>query len=182
MEDYQIGLIIACVAAVFWVINTYNRFIKYRNLIEENWSGIDVALKRRFNLLPNLITAVKGYREHEAGVLQDLTTQRQGSTNMATRSAEESEISKSLTGLLAVAEEYPDLKASDNFLSLQTTLDQIEAEIQKARDKYNTAVRSLNTMVEQFPSNIIARIFNFTRADYFSLELATQRTLPEVEF
>lgn len=182
MEDYQIGLLVACVIAVFFTINIYNRFIKYRNMIEETWSGIDVALKRRFNLLPNLISAVKGYRKHEAEVLQDLTVQRHGSESLESRTAEESEISKSLTGLLAVAEEYPDLKASENFLNLQQTLDQIEAEIQRARDKYNSAVRSLNTMVEQFPSNIIAKIFNFTRAEYFSLELATQRTLPEVEF
>ena len=182
MEDYQIGLLVACVLAVFFIINIYNRFIKYRNMIEETWSGIDVALKRRFNLLPNLISAVKGYRKHEAEVLQDLTAQRHGSESLESRTAEESEISKSLTGLLAVAEEDPDLKASDNFLKLQQTLDQIEAEIQRARDKYNSAVRALNTMVEQFPSNIIAKIFNFTRAEYFSLELATQRTLPEVDF
>lgn len=182
MEDFHIGLLVACGIAVFFVISIYNRFVKYRNMIEETWSGIDVALKRRFNLLPNLISAVKGYRKHEAEVLQNLTEQRHGSESLESRTAEESEISKSLTGLLAVAEEYPDLKASENFLNLQQTLDQIEAEIQRARDKYNNAVRLLNTMVEQFPSNIIAKIFNFTRADYFSLELATQRTLPEVEF
>ena len=182
MEDYQLGLIIACVVAIFWIVRTYNKFIEYRNLIEETWSGIDVALKRRFNLLPNLVNAVKGYRKHEVEVLQGLTAQRQGSEDLASRSAEESEISKSLTGLLAVAEEYPDLKASENFLNLQTTLNQIEAEIKTVRDKFNRAVRSLNTLVEQFPSNIIARIFSFTRAEYFSLELATQRSLPEVEF
>ena len=167
---------------MIWLIGTYNSFIKHRNMIEEQWSGIDVALRRRYNLIPNLIKAVKGYGKHESELLQKTTEQRTNGDDISRRAASESEISRSLNNLLAVAEAYPDLKASSNFLALQSSLNEIEKEVQQARQRYNAAVRKFNTLVESFPSNMMAKIFNFRTFGYFTLELATQREFPEVEF
>ena len=162
-------------------VSTYNRFIKYRNMIEESWSGIDIALKRRANLIPNLVSSVKLYSKHEADVLSDTVRARHDSTDVATRSVEESAISQSLTGLLAVAEAYPDLKANQNFLALQHSLSEVEQDILQARTVFNSAVRKNNTLVQSFPSNIIAHLFKFRNAEYFSLDLATERAVPKVE-
>lgn len=174
-------LIFIAIIFVFVTIGTYNRFIKFRNRIEESWSGIDVALKRRFNLIPNMINTVKLYNQHEADMLAQTTEARHGKDSLRERSAEESAITQSLQGLMALAEAYPDLKASQNFMTLQTTLSEVEKEIQEARLVYNAAVRKNNTLVQSFPSNIIARLFNFGTADYFSLDLVTQRAMPEVK-
>ena len=168
--------------SVAWYISTYNRFIKYRNQIEESWSRIEVALKRRFNLIPNLIRSVQGYEEHEAEVLQKVSGRFTGTADVPERIEEESRLSRSLHGLLAVAEDYPDLKASQNFLSLQNSLNEIEQDIQEARNRFNEAIRKYNTLVESFPSSYIARKYNFPKANYFTLELATQREMPEVDF
>jgi len=169
------------VAPFVWAIVTYNKFIRYRNMIEENWSGIDVALKRRFNLIPNLVSATRGYSEHEADVLAGTAAARSTAASVASREEEESRISRSLSGIIALAEAYPDLKASANFLALHHSLDEIEQEIQQARRRYNYSVRKFNTLVESFPSNVIARKFGFGRRNFFSLELVTQRELPQVE-
>jgi len=168
--------------SVAWFIKTYNRFIRYKNRIEEAWSGIDVALKRRFNLIPNLVRAVEGYSEHEAKIFQTKSGYLTGSTAMSNRAAEESRISKSLRGLLALAEAYPDLKASNNFIDLQNNLDEIEEDIQKARNRYNNYVARFNILVESFPATFIAVKYGFEKQNYFALDLATQRELPEVEF
>lgn len=178
MEAFVIALLALIVAPIFWIIITYNRFIRYRNILEENWSGIDIALKRRFNLIPNLVNATKGYSEHEDTVLTRTALTR--SATIASREEEESQISRSLSGIIALAEAYPDLKASANFLALHHSLDEIEQEIQQARRRYNYSVRKFNTLVESFPSNYIARKFRFARQNFFSLELATQRELPQV--
>lgn len=174
-------LIFAAIVFVLMSVGTYNRFVKYRNRIEETWSGIDIALKRRFNLIPNMVKAVKLYNEHEADMLAKTTEARHGSEALSERSAEESAITQSLQGLIALAEAYPDLKASQNFLALQTTLSDVEKEIQDARLVFNAAVRKNNTLIQSFPSNIIARLFNFRTAEYFSLELATQRSMPDIQ-
>jgi len=168
--------------SIAWFINTYNRFIKFKNRIEEAWSGIDVALKRRFNLIPNLIRAIESYEEHEAKIFQTKQDYLAGPTGMSNRIEEESEISKSLRGLLALAEAYPDLKASANFLELQNSLSEVEEDIQKARNKYNSNVGRFNTLIESFPAKFIARKYGFERKNYFALDLATQRELPEVGF
>ncbi len=181
-EEYAPIILFICLVAVLWLVGTYNSFIKRRNMLEEQWSGIDVALRRRYNLIPNLIKAVKGYGQHESELLQKTTEQRTSGNNIAQRAASESEISRSLNNLLAVAEQYPDLKASSNFLALQSSLNEIEKEVQQARQNYNAAVRKFNTLVESFPSNIMARIFNFKIFNYFTLELATQREFPDVNF
>ena len=141
-----------------------------------------MALKRRFNLIPNLIRSVQRYEEHEAGVLQKVSGRFTGSVDVPERMEEESRLSRSLHGLLALAEDYPELKASQNFLSLQNSLNGIEDDIQQARTLFNEAVGRYNTQVESFPSSLIARKYNFPKATYFSLELATQREMPKVDF
>ena len=165
-----------------WAIKTYNRFIKYKNRIEETWSGIDVALKRRFNLIPNLIRAIEGYSEHEAKILMSISDKWKSSTTMSDRVEEESQISKSLQRVLALAEAYPDLKASANFHNLQNNLNDLEEDIQKAREQYNGSVNKFNTLVESFPASIIASKYRFEKHRYFSIDLATQRELPDVHF
>ncbi len=167
---------------VLGAILIYNRFIKRQNVVMEAWSGIDVQLKRRHNLIPNLVATVKGYGGHEKKVLTELTELRTGSQGAVERGKQETQISQAIRNLLAVAEQYPDLKASRNFLDLQDNLDQIETEIQQARRYYNGAVRDLNILVESFPSNLIAKVFGFRVAEFFELDAAGARAVPEVKF
>jgi len=181
MSGTLVTLIIVA-AVIVWGVLVYNRFIRRKNVVQEAWSGIDVQLKRRYNLIPNLVETVKGYRKHETEVLSQLTQQRTGSQQVAERGEKETEISQAIQNLLAVAEDYPDLKANQNFLDLQNNLDEIEEQIQQARRYYNGAVRDFNTLVESFPSNIIAKYFRFRNAEFFQIDLATHRTLPKVEF
>ena len=155
------------IVGIAWYISTYNSFIKYRNRIEEAWSGIDVALRRRFNLIPNLIRAVEGYSKHETDVLDKESSRFTGANDVPDRMAEESRLSNSLNGILALAEDYPDLKASKNFLDLQQTLNDIESDIQNARNRFNGTIRRYNTLVESFPSSYIAGKYNFSRKEYF---------------
>lgn len=162
-------------------VGTYNKFVKYRNRIEESWSGIDVALKRRANLIPNLVRVIEGYSAHENNIFDEKVRQLSGDSD-ASRMEQESKITKSIGGLLAIAEAYPDLKASENFLDLQNSLDEIEQEVQKARNRYNAFIGRFNTLVESFPASLIAQKFAFEKQDYLTLELATQREMPEVEF
>jgi LemA protein len=129
-----------------------------------------------------LIRSVEGYSEHEAKIFQTRNNYLTSSTDISNRVEDESQISKSLRGLLALAEAYPDLKASTNFIDLQNSLDEIEEDIQKARNRYNGYVVRFNTLVESFPAAFIARKFGFEKQNYFALDLATQRELPEVEF
>ncbi|MDH3692231.1 MAG: LemA family protein [Gammaproteobacteria bacterium] len=178
-------LVAGLVAVVLWVVWTYNRFIKRRNQVKEAWSGIDVQLKRRYNLIPNLVEVVQGYAKHEKASLEAVTSLRIGSgkdESVAQRGTQESEISRVLRNLFAVAESYPDLKASTNFVDLQNNLDEIEQQIQYARRYYNGAVRKWNVLVESFPSNLIAGFFSFRLADFFEIEQASQRELPSVDF
>lgn len=161
-----------------WIVGTYNKFVKYRNMIEEGWSIIDVALKRRANLIPKLISTVQGYAQHEATVLEDVTAQRVGNGSRDSVTEQESKVSQSLGNLLGVAESNPDLKANTVFIELQEALNQVESEIANSRNTFNQRIRMMNTLVEQFPSNIIANIFKFTRDEYFQLALATERDMP----
>jgi LemA protein len=174
-----IPVLFVLIALSGWSIGTYNKFVKYKNYIEESWSGIDVALKRRSNLIPSLIKVIEGYGQHEASIFKGTNADHTSQSN-ADRVAEESEISRSLGGLLALAEAFPDLKASENFLNLQQRLDEIETEIVVARKRFNRYVGKLNTLVESFPAKIIAKKFGFTRQNYLDLELVTQRAMPEV--
>jgi len=179
--QFLVPVFFVCFVIVAWSISTYNKFVKYRNRIEEAWSSIDVALKRRANLIPNLVRVIEGYSTHENSIFEE-KIKHIGHGSETSRIEQESKISKSLGGLLALAEAYPDLKASENFLDLQKSLDEIEQEIQRARNRYNAFIGRLNTLVESFPSSIIARKFNFFKQDYLALELATQREMPNIEF
>ncbi len=161
----------------------YNKFIKYKNRIEASWSHIDVALKRRFNLIPNLVSVVSQYQKHEAEVFAKTGGRFHGSIdNLNERSQEEAQITRSLGGILAIAENYPDLKSSTNFLSLQTSLIDIEDDIMKARNQLNDNVARYNTLIEAYPTKWIASWYSFSKYEYFTLELATQRELPQVDF
>ena len=181
-------IILAIVAAaVIYVIAIYNRLVSTRQMSEEAWSGIDVQLKRRADLVPNLIEAVKGYASHERGVFDEVTRLRTAAQavppgDVAARATAESALSVGLGRLLAVAEAYPDLKASTNFVELQKELGNLESEIQMARRYYNGAVRNLNTMVESFPSNLVAGQFKFEKREYFEIEEPGDRAVPKVSF
>ena len=181
---FGVVLILLIVMAA-WLIWTYNRFIRHKNNVREAWSGIDVQLKRRHNLIPNVIEAVKGYMGHEQGTLDSLTRLRTGTDvgeSVSEIAQHESDLSRAIGGILAVAEGYPDLKANTGFLDLQQKLHETEEQVQLARRYYNGTVRNWNVLVESFPSNVIAGIFRFELAEFFEIELATERTLPKVDF
>jgi len=173
-------LVLLALVAAYGVI-VYNRFIKDRNTIDEAWSGIDVQLKRRHNLIPNLVETVRGYAGHEAKTLEKVTGQRTGN-NITDINQHENEISRALVNLFAVAENYPDLKASQNFADLQQELSDIEDHIQLARRYYNGAVREYNTRVQSFPSNLVASFFNFVKREFFEIQVAAERQLPKASF
>lgn len=179
-------LVIVAAVAVFG-ITLYNRLVKTRQMAEEGWSGIDVQLKRRADLIPNLVESVKGYADHESGVFREVTELRAqvgkvADGDIAERGRLEGLISGAIGRLLAVAENYPDLKASVNFQELQEALQSVEDEIQLARRYYNGAARNLNVMVESFPSNLVAQYFKFDKRDYFEIEDASDREVPKVSF
>ena len=177
-------LLITIVVVFVWTIVTYNLFIRDRNLIKEAWSGIDVQLKRRHNLIPNLVESVKRYSQHERNLLEDITRKRSEAVKIDSikeKAPAESDLSGMLKNLFIVAESYPDLKASQNFLDLQNQLVEIEDQLQYARRYYNGAVRNYNIRVESFPSNIIAGIFDFKQDNFFEISLATERKTPKVK-
>lgn len=180
-------LIVIIVALAGYVIFLYNQLVRSRQLVEEGWSGIDVQLKRRTDLIPNMLETVKGYMAHERETLQAVTDARaavQAAQNAspAERGHAEGVLSGALGRLLAVAENYPDLKANTTFLEFQSALQTVEDEIQLSRRYYNGAVRNLNIAVESFPSNIVAGGFGFAKAEYFELENETDRAVPNVSF
>lgn len=180
----NIILIALAAALVIWAVFMYNLFIRDRNLIKEAWSGIDVQLKRRHNLVPNLVASVQGYSTHEKTLLEDITKKRSEavkSESVKDKAPAESDLSGMLKNLFIVAENYPDLKASENFLNLQNQLTEIEDQLQYARRYYNGAVRNYNIRVESFPSNIIAGVFSFKQENFFEITLATERATPQVK-
>ena len=157
-----------------YAISIYNKLVKTRQMVNEGWSGIDVQLKRRANLIPNLVETVKGYMGHERETLEKVTEMRARAANASKGSAAHGAViwpraifPKALVNLMAVAENYPDLKANEGFLNLQQELSGVEDEIQLARRYYNGTVRNLNTMIDQFPSNIVAGFFSYAKKDLF---------------
>jgi LemA protein len=172
------------VALVLWFIIVYNLFVKDRNLIKEAWSGIDVQLKRRHNLIPGLVETVKAYSKYERALFNEITEQRSKTVrieNVKDKATAENDISGKLKSLFAVVEDYPDLKANVNFLDLQNQLTEVEDQLQYSRRYYNGTVRNYNIRVESFPSNIVANIFDFKQEEFFEITLATERKTPEVK-
>ncbi len=168
-----------------WLIGTYNGLVRLRQHVLESWSGIDTELQRRYNLTPNLVETVKGYATHEREVLQRVVEARQQAVDSKgspeQQAQDENVLVGSLRHLFAVVEGYPDLKANDSFLALQKELANTEDRIQAACRFYNANVRDLNTRVEMFPSNIVAKVFTFEQAEFFEIEDASIRAAPQVD-
>lgn len=165
-------IIIVLVVLVLFVVGMYNRFVSLVNRTKEAWADIEVQLKRRYDLIPNLVNSVKGYATHESGTFDKVTqarSQAMQAGNPHDKAEAENMLSGALKSLFAVSEAYPDLKANTNFLELQRELSDTENKIQAARRFYNGNVRDLNTAVESFPNNIIAKSFNFGKMELFDL-------------
>lgn len=165
-------------------VYTFNRLVKARNLVDEAWSGVDVQLKRRHDLVPTLVESVKGYTEHEHTLFQNIAQQRTKAIdgNPHTNPDDENSLTRQIKTLFAVAESYPDLKASTNFLDLQRKLVEIEDALQYSRRYYNGTVRDYNILVESFPSDIFARRMGYHTEHFFEIEYATERQAPDVDF
>ena len=177
-----LGLAVALVALV---ISLYNRLVRLRNGSESAWSDIDVQLKRRWELVPNLVETVKGYARHEQATFEKVTAARNQAMQAKTpaeHGAAESNLSGVLRSLFAVAEAYSELRANENFLGLQRELSGLEDAIQNARRYYNAIVRDLNTAIESFPGNLVAGPFGFARREYFELDAPAERAAPQVSF
>jgi len=177
--------IVAIGVLLAFIMLTYNKLVRLRNNAKEGWSGIDVQLKRRADLVPNLVTTVKGYAKHEQQLLEELTTLRSktgANQSMPETSKTASDLGKSLKKLMVVAEAYPELKADKNFLKLQHQLSEIENYLQKSRRYYNGTVRELNIKVESIPSNIVAKAFGFNKLEFFTISDEADRILPELNF
>lgn len=164
------GVAAVAVGFIAWGIGLYNGLIRLKNLVEEAWSGMDVQLKRRYDLIPNLVETVKGYAKHEKGTFEKIAELR--TSAMANHSIEkqgeiETELTQTLKSLFAVAENYPELKANQNFLQLQQELTDLEENIQSARRYYNGAVRDFNTKIQLFPNSLVAGIFGFKSREFF---------------
>lgn len=170
---------------VIWGVVTYNSMVAGRNKVDESWSGIDVQLKRRHDLVPNLVETVKGYAAHEQKVFQDVTearSQAMAATGPHQAGPAESQLSAALGGIRAVAEQYPDLRATENFQKLQGELSEIEDEIQASRRIYNSNVQIYNTRIQVFPNSMIARRSSFEPREFFEIELPQERETPRVAF
>jgi LemA protein len=178
-------ILIAVIAVIlFWFVASYNGFISLINRAKEAWSDIEVQLKRRYDLIPNLVNTVKGYATHESSAFEKVTQARAaaiGAGNIHDKGQAENMLSGALKSLFAVAEAYPDLKANTNFLELQRELSDTENKIQAARRFYNGNVRDLNTKVESVPSNIVANIFKFQKMEFFELEAGEEAARRPVE-
>ena len=176
--------LIAVVA--LWVMGVYNGLVGLRNQVKEAWAQVDVQLKRRYDLIPNLLETVKGYMNHERETLEAVTQARAAISgaggSMDARMAAESGMTGALGRLFAVSESYPDLKASTNFLALQEELTSTENKISFARQFYNETVMRMNNKVQMFPGNIIAGMFNFTEEKFFEIEDQAERAVPKVDF
>ena len=170
---------------VVWIILSYNRLVALRNRVKEAFSDIDVQLKRRYDLIPNLVETVKGYASHEKGVFEKVTEARSRAMQaqgVHDKAQAENMLSQTLKSLFAVSEGYPDLKASVNFLELQRELRDTEDKVQASRRFYNTNVLSLNTSVESFPMNLVVGALGFKKEEFFEIDEATERANPQVKF
>jgi LemA protein len=175
---------IVIIVLVLWIVGAYNSLVRHKIRAEEAWSDIDVQLKRRYDLIPNLIETVKGYAKHEKQVFESVTEARTAAMRAkspGSREEAENMLSGTLKSLFAVAESYPDLKASDNFKELQQELSDTENKIEASRRFYNSNVRDLNIQIDSFPTNFFAKMFNFTKKDLFEAHEG-ERSAPKVSF
>lgn len=178
-------LFIPLAILILYAISIYNALIKNRNLVEEAWSVIDVMLKKRYDLIPNLVETVKGYATHEKETLQNVIEARNQAVN--TKDVEHKQIAEqtlnhAMMNLFALSENYPDLKANTNFQQLQSDLSEIETDIEKSRRYYNGTVREYNIKIEIFPNNMIANMYGFQKSKFFEIENQEEKTTPQVKF
>ena len=178
-----LGAIIVIVA--LWFVITYNGLVRLRNAVKNAWSQIDVQLKRRYDLIPNIVETVKGYAGHEKDTLERVVKARQAGIDASTvkdQAAAENMITGALRQLFALSEAYPNLKANENFLALQEELSSTENKISFSRQYYNDTVQTFNTRQEMFPANLVASMLGFQPAEFFEIELAAEREAPKVKF
>lgn len=178
-------IVLLVVGFVIWGVSTYNRLVKLNSMKEEAWSGVLVQLKRRHDLVPNLVETVKGYSKHEQGLFEDIAARRAaalGAGSPAAQAEAEHALSASLNKVFAIAEAYPELKASTNFLSLQQSMAEIEDKLTMARRYFNGTVREYNILVQSFPSLLIARTLRLESAEYFDLDAPEEKQAPTVSF
>lgn len=185
MSTVTIVILAVIVIAILWLIGVFNSLIRLRNQTDEAWADIDVQLKRRYDLIPNLVETVKGYAKHERELFEKVTQARSaamGAQSIADKGNAENMLSNTLKSLFAVAENYPDLKANQNFAKLQDELSDTENKIQAARRFYNGNVRDFNTKTQVFPNNMIAGMMGFKKYDFFEIAEAAQRETVKVSF
>ena len=178
-------LLVVVVLIVLFVVGIYNSLIRLRNQVDNAWSQIDVQLKRRHDLIPNLVETAKGYMQHERGTFEAITEARakaMGAKGVAEAGKAEGALGEALSKFMLVVENYPDLKANQNFLALQEELTSTENKIAFSRQGYNDQVLFFNNKIQMFPSNIIAGMFNFTKRDFFEIERPEEREVPKVSF
>ncbi len=183
----DIGYILVLVVLVIlgWGVLSYNRLVRLQVRSEESWRDIDTQLKRRYDLIPNLVETVKGYAAHEKGVFEQVTLARARAIDASSpkeQAAAEEGLKGALKSLFAVVENYPQLKANENFMQLQTTLEQIEDAVQRSRVYYNAVVRDLNTRIRIFPQSLIANLFHFHEREFYTLTGEEERAAPRVGF
>jgi LemA protein len=180
-----IGVAVILLLLVLFMVGIYNGLVRLKVQCDNAWSDIDVQLKRRYDLIPNLVETVKGYAAHERGTLEDVVAARNRamtSEGPAAKAEAEGALTTALRQVFALAEAYPQLRAVESFNQLQATLNQIEDSVQNARRYYNAVVRDLNTKIAQFPSNIIANMFNFKPREFFEISAPAEREVPKVSF
>ena len=176
---------VVVVVLILFVIGIYNALIRLRNQVDNAWSQIDVQLKRRHDLIPNLVETAKGYMKHERGTFEAITkarSQAMGAKTVSEAAKAEGALAEALTKFMLVVENYPDLKANQNFLAVQEELTSTENKISFARQNYNDQVLFFNNKIQMFPSNVIANMFNFGKRDFFEIETAAEREVPKVSF
>ena len=179
-------IVLAIIAiVVLYGVLAYNKLIRFRTFVDEAWSGINVQLKKRHDLIPNLMETVRGYATHERETFESVTRARNTAIqakDVKTQEVAENQLSGALMRLLAVSERYPELKANQNFLQLQEQLGTIEGDIEKSRRYYNGAVRQKNIAIDTFPSNMVANMFNFEKSLFFELENEAEKAVPQIKF
>jgi LemA protein len=179
-------IVLAVIAVlIIWIVGMYNGLVRLRNQVKNAWSQIDVQLKRRHDLIPNLVDTAKGYMKHERETLEEITKARNlavQANTVAEQGKAEGQLNEALSRFLLVVENYPDLKASQNFLALQEELTTTENKVGFSRQFYNDQVLKFNTKIESVPTNIIAGMFNFKQADFFEIETPSEREVPKVSF